>query len=158
TDLHTFEQIGPADADAVGGKGLSLGLMAAAGLPVPPGFCITSAAYRRWHGQPLDPQHELSGRIRDAYRGLGGGSVAVRSSATAEDGAVTSFAGQQETVLGVKGDDAVCAAVIRCWESLDSDRAVAYRKAQGVSRDGLAMAVVVQRLVPAEVAGVLFTR
>jgi phosphohistidine swiveling domain-containing protein len=158
TDLRTFDQITPADADAVGGKGLSLGLMAAAGLPVPPGFCVTSAAFRRYRGQSLANGHDLARQIADAYRVLGGGLVAVRSSATAEDGAVTSFAGQQETFLGVQGDDDVCKAVGRCWASLDTDRAVAYRRRQGVSDEGLAMAVVVQRLAPAEVAGVLFTR
>ncbi len=156
TDLRTFDQITPADADAVGGKGLSLGLMAAAGLPVPPGFCVGSAAFRRCRGQALAA--DLAKSIADAYRVLGGGLVAVRSSATAEDGALTSFAGQQETFLGVQGDDAVCTAVGRCWASLDTERAVAYRRRQGVGEDGLAMAVVVQRLVPAEVAGVLFTR
>jgi pyruvate,water dikinase len=82
----------------------------------------------------------------------------VRSSATAEDGAGTSFAGQQETTLGAEDAEAVCAAVERCWASLDGQRAVAYRRHQGVEEEGLAMAVVVQRLVPAEVAGVLFTR
>jgi pyruvate,water dikinase len=158
TDLRTFEQITAADGEAVGGKGLSLGLMAAAGLPVPPGFCVTSAAFRRRRGKGLDADDDLGGRIAAAYRGLGGGRVAVRSSATAEDGVVTSFAGQQETVLGVQGEREVCAAVARCWASLDTDRAVAYRRKQGVSDDGLAMAVVVQRLVEAEVAGVLFTR
>jgi rifampicin phosphotransferase len=158
TELRTFDEITSTDADAVGGKGLSLGLMAAAGLPVPPGFCVTSAAFRRWRGQALTNGHDLSRRIADAYRVLGGGPVAVRSSATAEDGAVTSFAGQQETFLGVQGDDDVCTAVGRCWASLDTERAVAYRRRQGVSDDGLAMAVVVQRLVPADVAGVLFTR
>ncbi len=158
TELRTFDEITASDIDAVGGKGLSLGLMASAGLPVPPGFCVTSAAFRRWRGQALTDGHELGRRIADAYRGLGGGAVAVRSSATAEDGSVTSFAGQQETFLGVQGDEQVCNAVGRCWASLDTERAVAYRKHQGVSDDGLAMAVVVQRLVPAEVAGVLFTR
>ena len=158
TELRTFDEITAADIDAVGGKGLSLGLMASAGLPVPPGFCVTSAAFRRWRGQTLTDSHELGRSIADAYRSLGGGPVAVRSSATAEDGAVASFAGQQETFLGVQGDDQVCDAVGRCWASLDTERAVAYRKHQGVSDDGLAMAVVVQRLVPAEVAGVLFTR
>ena len=54
TELRTFDEITPDDIDAVGGKGLSLGLMAAAGLPVPPGFCVTSAAFRRWRGQSLD--------------------------------------------------------------------------------------------------------
>ncbi|HVS35897.1 MAG TPA: PEP/pyruvate-binding domain-containing protein [Gemmataceae bacterium] len=158
TELRTFDQITASDADAVGGKGLSLGLMASAGLPVPPGFCVTSEAYRRWRGQSLTDGHELGQRIADAYRVLGGGPVAVRSSATAEDGSAASFAGQQETYLGVQGDMEVCAAVCRCWASLQTERAVAYRKRQGVSDDGLAMAVVVQRLVPAEAAGVLFTR
>ncbi len=158
TDLRTFEQIQPDDVETVGGKGLSLGLMATAGLPVPPGFCVTSAAFRRWRGQELTEHHELGRQIHAAYRELGSGLVAVRSSATTEDGAVTSFAGQQETILGVSGENAVCQAVHRCWASLDSERAAAYRKHQGVSDVGVAMAVVVQRLVAAEVAGVLFTR
>jgi pyruvate,water dikinase len=157
-DLRTFEQIRPGDADAVGGKGLSLGVMAGAGLPVPPGFCVTSAAYRRLLGRPPQSDPGLSAAITEAYRGLGGGPVAVRSSATSEDGQVTSFAGQQETLLDVRGDDDVVEAVGRCWASLHTDRAVAYRRHQGVDERGLAMAVVVQRLVPAEVSGVLFTR
>jgi pyruvate,water dikinase len=162
--IRTFTQIKPDDAEAVGGKGLSLGLMAGADLPVPPGFCVTSDAYRQGKAQPLQTDAALSSQIAEAYRKLGGGPVAVRSSATAEDGAVTSFAGQQETVLGVQGEEKVLEAVARCWASLDSDRAVAYRQKMA-SRGGdppedrgLAMAVVVQRLVPAEVAGVLFTR
>jgi pyruvate,water dikinase len=158
TDLRTFDQIGPHDAEHVGGKGLSLGLMASAGLPVPPGFCVTSAAYRRCRGRPVADQPDLAGPVADAYRVLGGGPVAVRSSATAEDGSAASFAGQQETFLHIDGDAAVLDAVQRCWASLDSDRAVAYRRKQGIADEGLAMAVVVQRLVPAEVAGVLFTR
>src|SRR6516165_9905004 len=103
TDLCTFDDIGPDDVDSVGGKGLSLGRMAG-----PPGFCVTTAAYRRCRGRPLTSEHDLAQHIKDAYRRLGGGAVAVRSSATAEDGAATSFAGQQETILGVTGDDAVC--------------------------------------------------
>jgi pyruvate,water dikinase len=158
TDLRTFDQIGPADAEHVGGKGLSLGLMASAGLPVPPGFCVTSAAYRRCRGRALADQPDLAGPVADAYRVLGGGPVAVRSSATAEDGSAASFAGQQETFLHIDGEAAVLDAVQRCWASLDTDRAVAYRRKQGISDDGLAMAVVVQRLVPTEVAGVLFTK
>ncbi len=157
SDLRTFDQIGPNDVDTVGGKGLSLGLMTGAGLPVPPGFCVTTAAYRRTRGRPLADHTDLVGSLLDAYRGLGGGIVAVRSSATAEDGSEASFAGQQETFLGVRGDDAVRDAVARCWASLDTDRAVAYRKKQGIADDGLAMGVVVQQLIDAEVAGVLFT-
>ena len=158
TDLRTFDQIGPNDLDAVGGKGLSLGLMSGAGLPVPPGFCITTAAFRRTRGRPLADHADLVGPLLDAYRSLGGGSVAVRSSAIGEDGSETSFAGQQETILGVRGEEAVRDAVARCWASLDTERAVAYRRRQGVSDEGLAMAVVVQRLVASEVSGVLFTR
>jgi phosphohistidine swiveling domain-containing protein len=157
SDLRTFEQIHDDDAESVGGKGLSLGRMSIAGLPVPPGFCITTAAYRRLRGQSLASDAALIEQIAAAYRQFGGGPVAVRSSATGEDGAVTSFAGQQETFLGVQGEKDVCAAVARCWESLHSERAVAYRRDRGVGDEGLAMAVVVQRLVPAEVAGVLFT-
>src|SRR5262249_33474273 len=155
SELRTFEEIGPHDGDQVGGKGLSLGLMAQAGLPVPPGFCVTSAAFRhcRERGERPVSDGELGGRIVAAYRVLGAGQVAVRSSATAEDGAETSFAGQQDTILGVQGDQEVCEAIARCWASLDSERALAYRQRQGVSAEGLAMAVVVQRLVPAEVAG-----
>ncbi|MCS6850791.1 MAG: PEP-utilizing enzyme [Gemmataceae bacterium] len=155
-DLCTFDDITPNDRDLVGGKALSLGLLARAGLPVPPGFCITTEAYRRRHLVSLDGA--LGERLAEAYRRLGEGPVAVRSSATAEDATDASFAGQQETILGVEGLPAVREAVARCWASLDSERAQAYRRRQGISDDRLAMAVVVQRLVPAEVAGVLFTR
>ncbi len=155
TELRTFEEIQPGDAEAVGGKGLSLGRLAAAGLPVPPGFCVTTDAHRRLRGR--GPDEALAGQIAAAYQRLGGGPVAVRSSATAEDSAAASFAGQQDTFLGVEGAAAVCEAVGRCWASLDSERAAAYRRRQGVGAEGLAMGVVVQRLIPAEVAGVLFT-
>ena len=157
-DTRSFEEIGPADGDLVGGKGLSLALMAQAGLPVPPGFCVTSAAFRRLAGQDPQADPALTGEIAGRYRSLGEGPVAVRSSATAEDGAADSFAGQQETVLGVTGTGAVLDAVARCWASLNSERAAAYRRRRGVDDSGLAMAVVVQRLVDAEVSGVLFTR
>ncbi|MBX9581596.1 MAG: hypothetical protein K2X87_14945 [Gemmataceae bacterium] len=152
-DIQFFDAV-TSVADA-GGKGHSLGRLAAAGLPVPPGFVVTTEAYRRSAGT-IGP--ELRAAIEEAYARLGGGPVAVRSSATAEDAAETSFAGQQLTVLGAEGVPAVLDAVERCWQSLHTERAVAYRAKQGVDEAGLAMAVVVQRLVPAEVAGVLFTR
>jgi phosphohistidine swiveling domain-containing protein len=155
-DVLPFAAITDTALSLVGGKGLSLALTAKAGLPVPSGFVVTTEAYLRAKGQSADDQLRLA--VSDAYSAIGGGPVAVRSSATAEDGAETSFAGQQETILGVEGADAVVAAVERCWKSLFTERAVAYRAAQGVADDGLAMAVVVQKLVPATVAGVLFTR
>jgi pyruvate,water dikinase len=95
-----------------------------------------------------------------AYRRLGGGApipVAVRSSATAEDLADASFAGQQETYLWIRGEDAVVRAVMRCWGSLFTPQAIAYRAHFRVPTHDLAMAVVVQRMVPAVAAGVMIT-
>jgi pyruvate,water dikinase len=158
SDLRTFDQIGPHDAEHVGGKGVGLAVLLRAGLPVPPGFCVTTAAYRRLKGRPLQDDRVLTAGITQAYRDLGYGPVAVRSSATAEDGAAASFAGQQETLLGVSGEGAVVDAIAHCWASLDSARAKAYRSRQGIDDADIAMGVVVQRLVPALVSGVLFTR
>ena len=81
SDLRTFDEIDPGDAGSVGGKALGLGRMARAGLPVPPGFCVTTAAYRRVRGRPLREDESLAGEVAAAYRRLGGGPVAVRSSA-----------------------------------------------------------------------------
>jgi pyruvate,water dikinase len=156
--ILTFPEIAQDAEPVVGGKGLSLGRLAQAGLPVPPGFCITTHAYRQFGSASLSPESELGVAIATAYRTLGAGLVAVRSSAVGEDGSELSFAGQQETILGVEGEPDICEAVARCWASLRTERAVAYRKKQGIGEEGLAMAVVVQRLVPAESAGVLFTR
>ena len=83
--------------------------------------------------------------------------MAVRSSATAEDLPFASFAGQQDTFLNVVGFDAVLAAVRQCWASLWTDRAVSYRATHGISPSAVSLAVVVQRMVDAAVAGVLFT-
>jgi pyruvate,water dikinase len=83
--------------------------------------------------------------------------LAVRSSGVAEDGTAASFAGLHDTELGLTGDD-VAPAVLRCWASLWSARAVGYRARRGLALDGGAMAVVVQALVPAQAAAVAFTR
>lgn len=96
--------------------------------------------------------------IREAYRGLGGNvSVAVRSSATSEDSPDASFAGQHDSFLGVHGEHAVLDAVRKCWASLWNTRAVHYRKTQRVPHRSIAMAVVVQSMIPADAAGVMFT-
>jgi phosphoenolpyruvate synthase/pyruvate phosphate dikinase len=182
-----------AELSLVGGKGASLARMAAAGLPVPPGFHITTAAYRRFvaeHGlqeqilaavstaipdQPATLE-EASSRIgklfaqsampddiaeviRRAYAELGGGDVpvAVRSSATAEDLPEMSFAGQQETYLNMRGEAMVLDAVKRCWASLWTARAIGYRARHHIAPQDVSLAVVVQVLVPADAAGILFT-
>jgi pyruvate,water dikinase len=96
--------------------------------------------------------------IRDGYAALGDDvPVAVRSSATAEDSADTSFAGQQDTYLWVVGADAVVAHVRRCWASLYSARSLAYRADHAVDEDDIAIAVVVQEMVDAAAAGVAMT-
>jgi rifampicin phosphotransferase len=93
----------------------------------------------------------------DSYHNLGGGAVAVRSSATAEDLPGAAFAGQQETFLNIIGETTLLDAVRACWASLWSERAVLYRARQGVDQVSVKLAVVVQRMVPSDVAGVMFT-
>jgi hypothetical protein len=131
------------DAELVGGKAVGLGALIAAGLPVPDGFAI-------------GVHTEDAGTIAAAYRALGDDvPVAVRSSATAEDSADASFAGEHDTFLWVVGEDAVLQAVRDCRASLDTERAVAYRTERGIT--GEQMAVVVQRMIRADAAGVAMT-
>jgi pyruvate,water dikinase len=105
---------------------------------------------------PLPPG--VAAEITSAYTSLGAGPVAVRSSATMEDSPEASFAGLQDTYLAVRGDDAVLDRVRACWASLYNDESVAYRRSQGIGEDGLAMGVVVQRMLSPRSAGVMFTR
>lgn len=182
-----------ATLDAVGGKGASLARLANAGLPVPGGFHVTTAAYKQFVAEndlqptileilkkadPAQPSTleavssalcgifqrakapgEIATAIADAYRALDGGAtvVAVRSSATAEDLPDLSFAGQQETFLNIRGQEAVLEAVQKCWASLWTARAIGYRLQHHIDQELVSLAVVVQRLVPAEAAGILFT-
>ena len=100
---------------------------------------------------------ELEQALREGYAALGEPPVAVRSSATAEDLPELSFAGQQDTILNVTGEEALLRAVVDCWSSLWTARAIGYRARSGIPHGDLALAVVVQKMVPAEAAGVLFT-
>jgi pyruvate,water dikinase len=209
-----------------GGKGANLARLAGAGLPVPPGFLITTAALHdllgaaglgeriaaacraadagdpasfglaaQAVGRLLDQvtiPHQLAEEVVEGYRQLtlavaasacdagrwGGPAapwpraartpraprtragllpVAVRSSGTAEDLPEASFAGQHETCLNVRGEAALLAAVRRCWHSLWSERALAYRARRGYDPAAVGLAVVVQQMVPATAAGVLLT-
>jgi len=183
--------IAPGMLSVVGGKAANLGELARAGLPVPPGVCLTTEAYRQVaQTAGLAQIHDalagvaatdvvalaaLAGRARlallttpvpvgiaeqvaAAYAQLGPESpVAIRSSATAEDLPFASFAGQQDTYLNVVGEAEVLDAVRRCWASLWTDRAVTYRAANGIDHNTVRLAVVIQRMVDAAVAGVLFT-
>jgi pyruvate,water dikinase len=173
SEVVWFGDEGCADVRVAGGKGASLAAMTAAGLPVPAGFLIPAQALadavdgaklrelarvQDWkRAQALvrdaEPPREA---IAEAYERLGGGPVAVRSSACAEDSETASFAGQQETYLHVEGAEEIYARVVECWASFFTERALFYRARKG-SLDDLAMAVVVQRMVEPEKSGVLFT-
>jgi pyruvate,water dikinase len=188
-----FDEIDRTQGAIVGGKGARLGeLSRLGGIQVPPGFCVTTDAFRRITEEApslderiaqlcgLDPDdreaiHTLSAEIRRALEGvtipddlasaitgsLAGlgeqGSYAVRSSATAEDLPTASFAGQLDTYLNVVGPAAVLAHVSRCWASSFTERAVTYRLANGFDQKRVQMAVVVQRMVVPQAAGILFT-
>ncbi|MFN8503514.1 PEP/pyruvate-binding domain-containing protein [Kouleothrix sp.] len=100
---------------------------------------------------------EIAEAVAGAYAALRDAAVAVRSSATAEDLPGASFAGQQETYLNIRGAGAVLAAVKQCWASLWTARAIAYRINNAIDQTAVALAVVVQELVFADAAGIMFT-
>ena len=160
------------DPALVGGKAANLSLLAES-YAVPPGFAVTSEALdeaiksgfnvdaTEAEGHPLpEALYEL---ICEAYRalsercGLEQVSVAVRSSALDEDGASSSFAGQHATFLNVSGEEAVAAAIARCWRSAFSAPALYYRSRQGLDSGSIGMAALVQQLLPAEVSAVVFS-
>lgn len=140
-----------------GGKGAALGRLAAAGLPVPSGVALAPDLVT---GVAAGTALHRDGLAR-ALESLGAGApawLAVRSSAVDEDGGGASFAGQHATVLGVPSTlDAVADAVARVWRSAREPSALAYRARMGLTPEPR-MAVVVQHLVDAEVAGVAFSR
>ncbi len=195
-----FAEIGIHDRPAVGGKGASLGELARAGIRVPPGCVVTTAAFERFLAC-VDPQgsirrqieqlsaddlaactstaaevrtqiesatlpEDLQAEIAHHYRELhtraaaSGESepVAIRSSATSEDSADASFAGLQDTYLWVRGVDSVIERVRKCWASLYAVESVMYRRRLKLPEQGLAMGVVIQRMIDSRCSGVMFTR
>ncbi len=171
--VRLLETVTASDIETVGGKAANLGELVRASFPVPDGFVLTTDAYlQAAQAAGVDPNDpgDAATRLRtaaipesvaaaatQAYRALGGGPVAVRSSATAEDLPGASFAGQHDSYLNVLGEVDLLDAIRRCWASLWNERAVAYRHANGISPDGVRLAVVVQKMVDASAAGVLFT-
>jgi phosphohistidine swiveling domain-containing protein len=131
-------------------------LLANLDLADPASISQTSRQIQDAFQQASLPTH-LSGEILSSYRHMGAGAVAVRSSATAEDLPEAAFAGQQETFLNILDDQALLEAVQACWASLWSQRAILYRLRQDVDQAAVKLAVVVQRMVPADMAGVMFT-
>lgn len=179
--LAPLDEVTANDRDLAGGKGANLGELMRSGFAVPDGFVVSTRFYcdalrlakvggaaggtatsesdpaqLRAAIQAMTIPSDMASLIRDACAVLGQGPVAVRSSATAEDLPGAAFAGQQETFLHVIGSESVLQAVRGCWASLWADRAVSYRTRLGYVEEP-EIAVVVQRMVAAEFAGVMFT-
>lgn len=198
--ISRFDEIGIHDRPAVGGKGASLGELGRAGIRVPPGCVVTTAAFERFLAT-LDPQGSIRRELEQLAAGdleactrvgaqararlesavlpeglqekIGihyeelhthtssaacGEPVAIRSSATSEDSADASFAGLQDTYLWVRGVDSVIEHVRKCWASLYAVESVMYRRRLKLPEQGLAMAVVIQRMIDSRCSGVMFTR
>ena len=148
------------DAGLVGGKAANLSRLARLGghrHRVPDGFSLPVTVMDEAH--PLDLRDEITCAISDlmACHSLPDFIAAVRSSAVDEDGATASFAGQHETYLNIVGADAIIQAVTRCWESAYSERALEYRRQQGLSMERPQLAVLVQQLVASDVSAVVFS-
>jgi len=195
-NVSWFADITLENRSAVGGKGGSLGELTRAGIAVPPGFVVRTAAFERFLSvlEKENPirrrveafcEHEFDGitafsqllrarvenarlpddlqsEIFEAHAQLCGERcdwpLAVRSSATTEDSEDASFAGLQDTYLWVMGAEATLDRVRTCWASLYSVPSIAYRRKHRMPENTVAMAVVVQQMVDARTAGVMFTR
>jgi pyruvate,water dikinase len=195
-NVSWFADITLKDRLAVGGKGGSLGELTRAGIAVPPGFVVRTAAFERFlealekeepirariealrdhdlteitslskllrermeaEPLPVELQSEILTAHAELCRESPDWPLAVRSSATTEDAEDASFAGLQDTYLWVMGAQATLKYVRSCWASLYSIPSIAYRRKHGMPEGGVAMAVVVQQMVNARTAGVMFTR
>lgn len=195
--VEFFEELRKEDVAVAGGKGANLGELTHAGIPVPPGFVVTSKTYDQFIKETgifdeimdildaLDVNKnkelqasavkikkiitettmpdEIKTIIIEAYNALchrigkDDVFVAIRSSATAEDLPEASFAGQQDTYLNIRGSEDVVEYVQKCWASLFESRAIFYREENDFDHSKVYIAVVVQEMVNAEKAGVMFT-
>jgi pyruvate,water dikinase len=145
-----------------GGKAVGLGRLLRAGQRVPRSFVVAAAAYREYlRGQTTGPGAEFRHSVARSYTDLSGGGsipVAVRSSATMEDSADASGAGQFMTFLGARGAQEVLARIEQCWVSASAPQVESYRSQRGLDAAGQSVAVIVQELVDARAAGVMFTQ
>jgi pyruvate, water dikinase len=145
------------DMALVGGKAANLSRLARMYHRVPDGFSLPVTVMEQGH--PYDLRAEIERAISDlmACHRLPEPAVAVRSSAVEEDSAMVSFAGMHETYLNVAGTEAILQAIVRCWESARSHRALEYRRQQGLSLDKVQLAVLVQQLIVSDVSIVAFS-
>jgi phosphoenolpyruvate synthase/pyruvate phosphate dikinase len=152
--VRLFDDVKDGDIEVAGGKGLSLGRMIQAGFPVPAGFIITTDAYKTFSDSEISP--ELEEEIFKYFDALGVARVAVRSSAIAEDSQDASWAGQFESYLNVDCEHIV-ESIKKCWQSASSEVVESYAKSRSTSKERLAIAVVVQKMVDSDISGVAFS-
>ena len=178
-DIVRLPDLTARDVGEVGAKAANLGELISAGADVPDGFCLPTSVYDRFVQPVLAPllgvdpldgdavraavesvelPDELVSLLAEAFHAIRpeGGGVAVRSSGTSEDTEETSFAGQYHTELGVRSVEELVAALRKCWASMWEPHAIRYRERVGVPHADVSMAVVVQAMVPADAAGVMF--
>ncbi len=181
--IRNFEELRKENIPLAGGKGANLGELTSIKIPVPSGFVVVTPAYDSFVKENnlekiiteniLDKnndgsiirsafikspiQKDIKNAILEAYKKLGKGPVAVRSSATAEDLPSASFAGQQDTYLNIIGETELLDAILRVWASLWTKRAILYRNHQNIDPKKVKLAVVVQKMLDADFAGVMFT-
>jgi pyruvate,water dikinase len=146
TRTRVLRALGPRDTESVGSTAANLGVLAGRGLPVPPGVVILAT----------ETDDGIEAAVAEAIGLLGDVPLAVRSSALAEDLAGASFAGQYETVLDVRGVEAVVAAVRRVRATANDERVAAYRQAHGPAGTS-GIAVLLMPMVASEASGVAFT-
>jgi pyruvate,water dikinase len=153
--ISFFRDLTPTQARLAGGKGSTLARLSQAGYPVPNGFIVLASAFE---GDTLPPStwERVRAALAELRAGRSDRAFAVRSSALHEDSAQASFAGEFETVLDVRDDDAIRRAIEAVRRSRNAGRVAAYSEAQGITSDH-EVAVVVQEMIAADLAGVLFT-
>ena len=152
--IKQFINISQKDSALVGGKGMSLGVMTNAGLPVPPGFVVTTATYKDFAEKVIPAA--IQEEILKAFDVLATPTVAIRSSAISEDSPTASWAGQLETYLHIRREN-IISNIQQCWKSARSQRALAYASRQGTTQNEPSIAVVIQKMVNSQRAGVMFS-
>lgn len=188
--IRLFNELNKNDTELAGGKGASLGEMTQAGIPVPPGYVILTAAFDRFLEETdlsqeirsqldkvnhhemgsveeasktvqalilnIEMPDDIKAEVFDAFKILGTEFVAVRSSATAEDGTNASWAGELDSFLNTT-EETLLENVRRCWASLFTPRAIFYRFEKGFHKGKVSVAVVVQKMVNSEISGIAFS-
>lgn len=146
------------DSTSVGGKASSLLRLQEAGFPVPSFAIIPTDIFKRARDNQFAAiPDEFESELSKTLKIFSNASVAVRSSASKEDGSLQSFAGLFETYLDVKGEDEIKTSILKCWRSTKTERTQKYCEKNGIKVDELEMAVVIQEYIEPDFAGVLFT-